>query len=277
MRSLPIALSLLMIPSALQAQEKPKGGGEGPIQDNSFLIEEAYNQEPGVVQHISTWTRTRLARDWVYTFTQEWPVGGQKHQFSYTLPIQRLQASPDGRTGTGDILLNYRYQLLGDGDAPVAVSPRLSAILPTGSDTQGRGNGALGGQVNLPLSLVLTPSLISHTNAGATWIPRARNAAGEKADLGGWNVGQSLVWLAHPAFNAFVEYVYTAMDTVTGPGQKARIRSAYLSPSIRWAHNFPSGLQIVPGIAVPIGVGPSSRERAIFLYLSFEAPMWKPK
>ena len=25
----------------------------GPIQDNSFLLEEAYNQDPGVVQHIS--------------------------------------------------------------------------------------------------------------------------------------------------------------------------------------------------------------------------------
>lgn len=27
--------------------------GAGKIQDNSFLIEEAYNQEDGVVQHIS--------------------------------------------------------------------------------------------------------------------------------------------------------------------------------------------------------------------------------
>lgn len=26
---------------------------QSPIQDNSFLIEEAYNQEDGVVQHIS--------------------------------------------------------------------------------------------------------------------------------------------------------------------------------------------------------------------------------
>ena len=26
----------------------------GPLQDNSFLVEEAYNQEPGVVQHISS-------------------------------------------------------------------------------------------------------------------------------------------------------------------------------------------------------------------------------
>ena len=29
----------------------------GQIQDNSFLIEEAYNQEANVVQHISTFSR----------------------------------------------------------------------------------------------------------------------------------------------------------------------------------------------------------------------------
>jgi hypothetical protein len=49
-----------------------------------------------------------------------------------------------------------------------------------------------------------------------------------------------------------------------------------VSPGIRWAWNFPTGLQVVPGIAVPIGVGPSRGDRALFLYLSFEHPMWKP-
>ena len=49
----------------------------------------------------------------------------------------------------------------------------------------------------------------------------------------------------------------------------------YLNPGIRWAYNFKNGLQIVPGIAMPIGVGPSSGERALFLYLSFEHPFRK--
>ena len=66
----------------MTAQEKK----EGPIQDNSFLVEEAYNQEAGVVQHISTFTRYQETKDWIYTFTQEWPVFSQKHQFSFTLP-----------------------------------------------------------------------------------------------------------------------------------------------------------------------------------------------
>ena len=64
---------------------------------------------------------------------------------------------------------------------------------------------------------------------------------------------------------------------MAGPGLKSRTESFYISPGIRWAYNFSSGLQIVPGIAVPIGTGPSKGERAVFLYLSFEHPMWKVK
>ena len=89
------------------------------IQDNSFLIEEAYNQDPRVVQHIFSMTRSRDGQ-WSGTFTQEWPVGGIKNQLSYTIPFTRVTDSPDGKTGVGDIALNYRYQLLGDGEAKLA-------------------------------------------------------------------------------------------------------------------------------------------------------------
>jgi len=252
--------------------EEPKG----PIQDNSFLVEEAYNQEPGVVQHISTFTRNSVSRDWLYTFTQEWPVPGITHQLSYTLPMQRLGASPDGRRGVGDILLNYRYQLLGDGGAAVAVAPRFSLILPTGDEKQGRGNGAVGYQALLPMSVVLSKTLVTHWNLGATWTPGARNAAGEKADLASWNMGQSFIWLAHPNVNAMLEFAFSSGEAVAGPGLKSRVDTLYVNPGLRFAINLESGLQIVPGIAFPIGVGPSKGDRAVFLYLSFEHPMWKP-
>src|SRR4051795_13687763 len=59
---------------------------EARIQDNSFLVEEAYNQERGVVQHISTFSRMWNSEDWSYSFTQEWPAPGNwRHQLSYTL------------------------------------------------------------------------------------------------------------------------------------------------------------------------------------------------
>src|SRR2546423_14123210 len=76
------------------------------IQDNSFFIEEAYNQEPGVVQHIFNLPIdfTNVAREIGPSFTQEWPVFSQTHQFSYTVPY--LFTEDDN--GMEDMRLNYR-------------------------------------------------------------------------------------------------------------------------------------------------------------------------
>ena len=272
LRFLRLALPALLLATSLVAEDKPQAKKEGPIQDNSFLIEEAYNQEVGVVQHINTFTRYQDSKDWVYTFTQEWPFGSQAHQVSFTLPYQRLGASLDGKQGFGDVALNYRYQLLGDGDALVAISPRLSVLLPTGDAKTGYGRGALGLQVMFPVSWVLNDSFAAHTNIGATHTPRAQNPLGERASTQDLMLGQSLIWLVNPRFNVMLEYVHTGAQAVAGPNQTERMTSTYLSPGIRWAYNFPSGLQIVPGLAFPIGVGASKGEKAVFLYLSFEHP-----
>src|SRR5215467_1781465 len=122
-----------------------------PIQDNSFLVEEAYNQDDGVVQHISTFTYFAPARDWAYTFTQEWPAPRDpRHQLSYTLAYVRMGDYAAHGPGAGDALLNYRYQLVGDGDARIAFAPRVSLILPLGNSAFARGYGGTGLQTNLP-------------------------------------------------------------------------------------------------------------------------------
>lgn len=41
-----------------------------------------------------------------------------------------------------------------------------------------------------------------------------------------------------------------------------------------FAINLKSGLQIVPGLSVPIGIGPSEEEYGGLLYLSFEHPLF---
>lgn len=248
---------------------------KGPIQDNSFLIEEAYNQEEGVVQHINTLQHFRDSKDWIYTFTQEWPVGGQTHQFSYTIPVSHLNASPDGNTGIGDIALNYRYQLVGDGDAKLAISPRFSVLLSTGNEKQGRGLGGTSYQGQIPLSLELSKDFVAHTNLGYTWTPHADDGVGNKASLHTWNFGQSLIWLAKSNLNFMLEWVYTSGEEIAGPNDKNRVQTSYISPGMRWAYDFDSGLQIVPGIALPIGIGPSGGEQSIFFYLSFEHPFGK--
>lgn len=245
-----------------------------PIQDNSFLLEEAYNQEAGVVQHISTFTRLWASRDWAYSFTQEWPVPGhERHQLSYTLVVTDPGAFPGG-AGMGDTYINYRYQLAGNGEARVAVAPRLSLIVPSGSARLGRGVGGTGVQMDLPISMALNKKFVTHLNVGATLIPRAASSAGDRAGTTSFNAGQSLIWLVKPRFNVMLEGVWNRSELVAGPSRTAVANTVLLNPAIRWAHRFRNGLEIVPGVGMPIGVGPSAGERGLLLYLSFEHPLW---
>jgi hypothetical protein len=264
--------ALLAAGSAAQ-QVKPK-----QIQDNSFLVEEAYNQDEGVVQHISTFTRLWNSRDWTYSFTQEWPgLHNPRNQYSYTVNLVSAGAFPRSGPGLGDIELNYRYQVLGTSDTRLAFAPRLSLLLPTGNSRVGRGSGSAGLQTDLPVSFLITPWLASHSNAGATWLPRARDAAGDRALATGVNLGQSFIWLAKPRFNLMFETYWTAADVVVGAGRTQRQQTLLLNPGARWAFNFASGLQIVPGVAVPLGAGPSAGEKGLLLYLSFEHPFRAPR
>lgn len=240
-----------------------------PIQDNSFLVEEAYNQAPGVVQHISQYQESFRTHTAAFTFTQEWPVSGVTHQLSYTLPL--LRGSGEAPR-LGDIALNYRYQLIGDDSAAVACAPRLTVMLPTGNASRGDGEGTVQIQTSLPGSFVLSRRWSVHANLGATAAPHARNSAGDRADLFGLNAGASVIYFPKPEFNVLLEAVWSRGDEVSSPGRHSASTTALVSPGIRWAYDFSGGLQVVPGIAAPIGVGVSRRERAVILYLSFEHP-----
>lgn len=237
------------------------------IQDNSFLIEEAYNQEDGVIQEIQTFQYLK-GDAWAYSFTQEWPVPTQAHQFSYTIPLEKLGRDEGRHTGLGDIALNYRYQLLFK-EGVMACSPRVSLILPTGDDKKGLGNGAVGFQANLPVSLKLGERFVSHWNLGMTFTPNAKEPGGEKADTFSTNYGMSLVYLVNRNLNALVEFVGTAEQSVVSNGVTENRNSFIINPGLRYAIDL-KNLQIVPGISMPIGVGPSKGEYGVMAYLSFE-------
>ena len=266
-----LALALLAGASAVRAQTAP-AAETPPIQDNSFLIEEAYNQELGVVQHIQQFLRDFETGSWIYSFTQEWPVPDVRHQLSFTVAAARVLREEGQNAGLGDLQLNYRYQLVGDGLAPVAVSPRFSLLVPTGSYRSELGLGAVGVQAQVPASFVLSDRFVAHGNAGVTWIPRARNSGGDRAGLVIPNAGASLVWLARPTWNLLCEAVWARGETVAGQGQVRTKSLALIGPGARVAWNFRSGLQIVGGMSFPIGVGPSRGANSILLYLSFEHP-----
>jgi hypothetical protein len=251
-------------------------GAPPPIRDNSFLVEEAYNQEDGVIQHISAFMRLRDSREWVYSFTQEWPAPTLKNQISFTVPLQRPAGGTGAASGVGDVALNYRYQARGGGEERVALAPRLSLLLPTGEEREGRGVGGAGVQVNLPLSIEVSRRLASHSNVGATFVPSARNDVGDEASVTGFHAGQSFVWLLRPTLNLMLEAAWSSDEEVAGPGRTSRASAFFVSPGLRAAFNFESGLQIVPGLAFPVGLGGSRGENGVFLYLSFEHPIGRP-
>jgi len=269
------ALLLFAIGSTGFAQDLPKpeapGDSSAPreIRDNSFFIEEAFNQEEGVVQHINGYSRDTRSGDWVYTFTQEWPAPGITHQLSYSVPLVS-SADSTRHAHVGDVILNYRYQLAGDGDSAFACAPRVSVVTPTGDEKRGAGTGGWGLQVNLPVSYLLTDRFAIHGNAGGTWTYRARSAEGDRGNLGQFAAGGSLVWIASHDANFLLEALWTRTEEMRAGGRRDWTSDTTLVPGLRWAFDFAGGLQIVPGIGFPIGVGGSRGDRGVFLYLSFE-------
>jgi hypothetical protein len=228
---------VLVAPPARAAQQ-----GKWEIIDNSFLVEESFNQERDVFQNIFTWTQVN-SRSWVATFTQEWPVPGVKHQLSYTVPFARVE----GGGTLADVLINYRYQLTEEAARRPAVSPRFSVVLPTGRSS-GDADGHAGIEFNIPASKQFGDFYV-HGNAGMRWLP--------DVDRFGF-VAISGIWRTTPMFNLMLEAVGVA-DSWT------------LSPGFRRAWNF-GDHQIVVGLAAPITRARGSTDAAALSYFSYELP-----
>ena len=262
---------LLLCTSALWSQTP---SAPPKIEDNSFLMEEAYNQEYGVVQHIQTFTRDFDSGDYVYSFTQEWPIDlDPRHQFSYTLQGVRTSELSNSGFGWGDTFLNYRFQLC-KGDQ-LAITPRASVILPSGNSSFGHGAGSAGFQTNWAFSYRLRPKWTLHSNAGWTVFPGQKNLAGQTAATNSFNLGQSVIWLARPRFNVLLETIYGANAGVVATGKSSREHDLIFNPGVRWAYNLKNGTQIVPGISMPTGAAQNRGQVGVLFYLSVEHPFAK--
>ena len=243
------------------------------IEDNSFLIEEAYNQEDNVIQHISAGYYSRDAKDFLYTFTEEWPFFSQKHQLSFTFAYNSLKSS--NSSGIGDLILNYRYQIF-DSENWAAVAPRFSVILPTGDEKASLGNGVVGFQFNLPVSKRVSEYVAMHLNAGTTILPGMKTIDSfgkeKKEALTSFNFGMSAILLLNSNFNFMLEYVYNYNNIFNNNGEKEYKGIGILNPGVRYAINI-GELQIVPGFAVPISFSDNNSSTDLFFYLSFEHPL----
>jgi hypothetical protein len=214
------------------------------ILDNSFLIEESFNQERGVMQNILTWTATRSG-EWQATFTQEWPAPSLKHQFSYTIPFSRA----DGSTGLNDAMINYRYQLTSEGTRTPALSPRASLILPTGHADTGFGSGTAGLQFVLPASKQIGDFYV-HANAGLTWLPGVSTLP---------YAGASGIWQTTAMFHLMIEAIVAGGNSMT------------VAPGFRRGWNF-GDRQVVIGAAVPVTRSDGRSTTALLSYFSYELP-----
>ncbi len=268
-----LLFSLIVVPSYSQNTDEPKAEFSKAIEDNSYLIEEAYNQEKGIVQHIFTGMQNFTPiKDWEFSFTQEWPMWGQTSQFSYTVLYNSYSAGDVA--GLGDLLLNYRYQLYGKDDF-AAVSPRISVILPVGDQDKGLGDGTLGVQFNLPISKRLSESFTAHFNLGYTMLPgyKTTNLLNEEISntVGLYNAGASIIWLASYNLNFMFEVVMGNDKMVDMNGDISYFNQTIINPGFRYAIDI-GELQVVPGVAFPITFVESESTSGIFLYLSLEHP-----
>jgi hypothetical protein len=244
------------------------------IMDNSFLVEEAYNQEPGVVQHIfnAFYAVDKVAgpdeKLLTLSFTQEWPVFSQTHQFSYTIPYNFRDMGSHSDNGLGDMLLNYRYQAYFNEKNLRAFAPRFSLVLPTGDEKRGFGDHTLGYQVNLPFSTAIGDYWFVHLNTGLTYLPDAGSAGGE--DLWHYNLGASAIYAVTRDLHLMLEWVGLWLHVPQETGGRDREFSSIISPGVRKAFNFSNDAQLVLGIAAPIGLTGSAPDAGVFFYLSFE-------
>ncbi len=241
------ALACLLLAACARAEAQPATldpARKWEITDNSFLVEESFNQEAGVVQNIFTWTRGRDGI-WNGSFTQEWPAPGMRHQLSYSIPF----ASTGAASGVGDVLLNYRLQLREETAGGPAIAPRLSLILPTGSEDDDLGGGTAGLDMNFPVSKQFGDFYL-HATAGYTWLPDVQRTS---------RFAASGIWRAAPLLNLMLEAVVAVNESTT------------LSPGLRRGWNF-GEKQLVIGFAVPVTRAEGRSTAALLTYFSYELP-----
>jgi len=228
------------------------------ITDNSFLVEEAFNQDPKIFQNIFGFTR--FDGSWQATFTQEWPAPGLRHQLSYTLSA----ASLGPHIGFGDVYLNYRYQALEEGPGRPAFSPRVSAIIRSGDHVIGSDHNGL--QVNLPFSKQHGDFYL-HANGGFTWLPR-----GKSSDLLSPALAGSAIYRLRPMLNLMLESVLGLAADDTPEGNVGYTRVLTLSPGVRGGWNVAKDAQVIIGAAVPVTWTGGQSSVGVFGYFSYELP-----
>lgn len=238
------------------------------ITDNSFLVEEAFNQDAGVVQNI-VGIYSPGDGTWSSSFTQEWPLKVHAHQLSYSVAISHVDRS----AGFGDALIHYRYQVWDESPGRPAFSPRVSLVLPTGDATRGFGRGGAGWEVNLPFSKHVR-DLYLHWNGGFTHVPAADDPDGSR-HLFTPRVAASGIWRMRPMVNLMLEGVFEWPEVGTTDATD-RVFVSTLVPGVRTGWNAGEA-QVIVGLGVPITMSSALTDAGVFGYFSYELPFMRTR
>jgi hypothetical protein len=302
-RIVTVLLPVAVFPATTAAQEYQRNGqdwesrqnedrqngqedDEPGIRDNSFLVEEAFNQEQGIVQHVFNWVPSWQRgggvrrNDFEFRFTQEWPLGSERHQFSYSLPMEYLYEKAPGEPafegqGFGDMMLDYRYQLLKGDQGGWWAAPRFSVILPTGDVGDRLGNDQVGYQVNLPFSREFKRMAL-HLNAGMTYMPGVTVGLDPEfvplggRDLRAYNLGASTMFYLGRYFHLVFDTVALWEEELQFDARRDHTFQWIINPAFRWAPYTEGDTQWVVGVGVPIGLTRDTPDVSLFLYMSFE-------
>jgi hypothetical protein len=169
-------------------------------------------------------------------------------------------------------MVNYRYQVPGLGER-LAMSPRVSVVIPTGNSERDLGGGTVAWQIELPVSARLTPAVAAHFNAGATLTPHMRGtlATGARTEhaVTEYNLGASVIAPVTMPINGLLEYLVTFAGSLDAHGRVVRETEHILNPGVRVAISA-RGAQVVPGFSVMIDAAHPGHTMGVMLYFSIE-------
>src|SRR3970040_811703 len=119
-------LAVLTLVSGITAQAAEPRPIDG-FEDYGLLVDEAYNQGRGEVQHTfnAGYSNDFRRGGWSFNFEQEWWLFTEDHQVAFSIPFSHLREEGEKQRGVGDILIEYRYQLTDAGPRIRAVSPKF--------------------------------------------------------------------------------------------------------------------------------------------------------
>ena len=237
------------------------------IEDNSFLLEEAYNQEWGVYQFIQKY-QTSNKGNIEYSFENEIPISDKVHQFSYE--FARIKSDGQSQSKFGDTTLNYRWQPLNkDG---FLLAERIGLIVPTGNVAEGTSSGVVGFEFMQAATLTLSDRWMNHWNLGFEVLPNAKTAGhSARGTQSGFTAATSLIYLLSDNFNLMMEALVQTGQSINADETKEISSSVTLNPGVRWAWDFDwKDTQIVPGVSFPTEILNDRTEHSVLVYLSIE-------